>query len=349
MNRLSAISIVLLLIIITSIAAAQSEPRTVPPNDNLVDALPLPIGAAIKIRDIGAATSEVGESMACGYTAYHSVWFTFTPEVTTTLYLSTSGTELIANNSDHATVLGVYAGSELGSLMFEACGDVHVAYTSLWHTFSAGTTYAIQLGAAYDLTYDPKAFLKLKTRVTAMDFSPANEGFENPLMPDDWTLNSSPGDQIVCNDPAYPSLLGYCACKFEGSPGHSSRLTQTINGSSNFQLPKGGVVVFLAYFRGMDAANIGSAKLTAKVVYADGTPASVLTINLTGKESADAYQVAVASAFLKPGPLSKVKIKITHQSDSGVLLLDYIRILYSADVIRNGSSGVLPVPPPTGF
>lgn len=351
MNRLRVFSIVLLLLVISSLATAQNTPRTAPVNDNFANALPLPIGSSIKIKGVSAATSEVNEDNVCAFAAKHSVWFSFTPELTTALYLSTSGTKLFpATDSDNMTVLGVYSGSELGSLTVEKCGDSNVYQSSLWHTFSAGTTYTIQLAAYNELPPDTKSFYKLKTRVTEIDFGPANDGFENPLMPENWTLAPASGYGVVCSDPDYPALLGYCAFKFEGGLGKSSKLTQTVNIPSGYRLPKSGAIAFFAYYRGMDSAIIGNAKLTAKVVHADGTPPTVLTLNLTGRPSAGAYQLALSTAFLKPGPLRKVKLKATYQSDSGVLMLDYIGLRYGTDLIRQGSSGTLPVPPPTfGF
>ena len=115
-----------------------------PPNDNFTNATKVPPGGTNYVTNNRFATREPGEPAHAGVTsAGASLWWTWTPNVTTNALLDTTG-------SAFDTVLAVYTGNNLATLNPVAStndvGSRKQAYLNL--PASAGTTYRIAVAAA---------------------------------------------------------------------------------------------------------------------------------------------------------------------------------------------------------
>ncbi len=107
-----------------------------PTNDNFAAATILTGSTATNPGVTVAASRESGEPAHAGYTAAHSVWFRWTAPSNGLLQLSTIG-------SSFDTVLAVYTGSALGSLLSVASDDDSGGSSTSLLSFNAvsGTTY----------------------------------------------------------------------------------------------------------------------------------------------------------------------------------------------------------------
>ena len=120
---------------------AQAAP---PGNDAFVDATavtePLPFTDA---QDTSEATLEVGEPALgdeCGSSVDHTVWYSYAPSADATVSANTFG-------SDFDTVLGVWEGTDLGSLTLVGCNDDRRDLQSaVVFLAAAGSEYRIQIG-----------------------------------------------------------------------------------------------------------------------------------------------------------------------------------------------------------
>lgn len=336
----------LLMIAMMAIASgAQPSPRAAPVNDYFDSPKPLPLGASAKVKDPAAAGVEVGEPDACGLTPFNSVWFKFAPVTNGSLYLSTAGTLLISpGSSSYISVLSVYTGTDLGSLTPLVCSEGFAGTPSeVSFGFVPEETYYIQLTTLTNVAYTPQSFYKLTSRITLLYFPPQNRSFETPLSPADWTLKNGSNDGIVCGDATYTSYEGNCAFKFTGSPGESSVLKQTVTLPAGYHLRRNGLVQYAVLYRAMDSLAVESAKITATLIYANGTPSQKIVLNLTGIP-AGGYEVYAGMAYLADGSLSRIKLKINHKSTAGVLLVDLSEMYYAAGAFTREQGDVLSVP-----
>ncbi|MBZ0275845.1 MAG: hypothetical protein K8I60_06855, partial [Anaerolineae bacterium] len=126
----------------------------VPANDNFANAL---IVNSLPLTDSGdttAATLETGEAVpTCGLNSSFTVWYAFTPALTTNYVISTAG-------SSFDTILAVYTGSAVDALTQVRCNDDAntTTFTSqITLSLTAGFTYHIQVGG-YNGRYGTFAF-----------------------------------------------------------------------------------------------------------------------------------------------------------------------------------------------
>src|SRR3990170_5987199 len=113
---------------------------TTPANDNFASALnasPLPY---TNNQSTIVATTEASEPPDClGVGTGRTVWYNFTAPLNGTVTVTTAG-------SDFDTVVAVYTGSALGTLLQVDCNDDTVGTTSeVQFTGASGTTYRIQV------------------------------------------------------------------------------------------------------------------------------------------------------------------------------------------------------------
>src|SRR6185437_5297308 len=114
-----------------------------PPNDNFADAIKVPSTGASYISNNKFATTEAGEPRHAGVaTSSASLWWTWSSGVTTNVLVDT-GTSLFD------TVIGVYAGSQIGSLTNVASANDIGTRRQAFVTFqaTAGVSYRIAVAS----------------------------------------------------------------------------------------------------------------------------------------------------------------------------------------------------------
>lgn len=113
-----------------------------PVNDNFSAAITVGALPFSDIRLNSAATGEKGELKTTCSDVEKTVWYTFTPTATAIYQIDTVG-------SDFDTVVTVYTGATLDTLVQVACNDDMsggVTQSLIQTTLNAGTTYRIQVG-----------------------------------------------------------------------------------------------------------------------------------------------------------------------------------------------------------
>jgi hypothetical protein len=110
-----------------------------PDNDNFANATAIPTSPSSLQQYNDCATKESGEPNHAGNAGGHSVWFTWSPDVSQTAIIST-------RRSDFDTLLGVYTGNSVSALSLVTSNDnvnsaVHQSVVSFPAT--AGTVYHI--------------------------------------------------------------------------------------------------------------------------------------------------------------------------------------------------------------
>jgi hypothetical protein len=127
--------------------SASNEAQAAPPNDNFADAIPITSPAISGIVATGnniGATMEAGEPSSCpsGGSIGASAWYTWTsPASPGTVVFNTYG------SGTFDTVLSIYTGGAVNSLVLAACNDDFVSRPSvLAFTPAPNTTYRIQIG-----------------------------------------------------------------------------------------------------------------------------------------------------------------------------------------------------------
>ncbi len=121
----------------TALAAA-------PANDNFASAITVPSVTFSDTQNTAAATTEAGEpAPTCQASFGHSVWYKFTAPTSDTYEIDTF-------SSDFNTVIDVYTGASLGTLVSGACNDDTPGsgtgfQSQLTGPVTSGTTYYIQV------------------------------------------------------------------------------------------------------------------------------------------------------------------------------------------------------------
>jgi hypothetical protein len=333
----------------SSITASAQQPRAVPPNDNFLGAKTIQIGKSYPVPDIGAATNEGGEPTASctgGIAVLNSVWFTFTQPTTSTLSLSTFGSNLFTvQGYNMDTVLAVYELTGPATFTERACSDDSngVAAAQIVFLAGAGKTYYIAAGTFSNSDFLPTSTLKLTTRILSTLILPLNPDFETPIGGPGWTVKNGDTNQIVCSDPAYPAYLGSCAFRFTGTPGVTTKLVQTIPFPSTFAPRKNALLSIQFYFRVLDTVTISNTKARFTVIYTDGTPPTHGIIDLGGTAASANYSSRVTAIPLKSSKVGSIKLQTKFGASSGVLLVDALFLTYQASIATRGGS-LLPVP-----
>ncbi len=113
---------------------------TGPSNNCFSTAIAMTTKPYTNTQSTSGATLETSEPRPCGSIGA-TVWYTYTPSVTGTITLTTSG-------SSYDTVLAAYTGSSLTSLTNVACNDDTggTLQSQISFTATAGVTYRIQAG-----------------------------------------------------------------------------------------------------------------------------------------------------------------------------------------------------------
>jgi hypothetical protein len=164
---------------------AQVQLPLAPANDAFAAAETLGPLPATSSQETQFATTQAGEPRPCGSIGA-TVWYRYTPPAAGTLVADTNG-------SDYDTVLAVYRGTSLSSLVDVACDDDGGDATRSRVSFSAaaGTTYWFQAGGFYGA----KGALRLN--------------LSGPLPPGEPTgLTAAPGDGQVTLDWSAPAAEG---------------------------------------------------------------------------------------------------------------------------------------------
>lgn len=343
--RVSIGSLAMLLLVLTSAAAAQSS-RAVPANDNFANAKPLVLGKSYTVNDIGAASLEAGEPTAsCGNGVYNSVWYSFTPAYRTEAYFSTNGTQLFSppfNSID--TVIAVWTGAALASLSEEECNDDGGSlFSELNIDLTPGVTYYISVGTYDNLNFVSTSFLNLNTRATLAEMPLANGSFEAQLSSTNWKVKNATGDAIVCSNPTYPANTGACAFKFTGDPaGTTAKLSQAVAVPASVALRKNGVVMFYLNSRAFDAVTVAGTKIVLTANYSDGTPSTKQIFPLGSIPVTGSYGDIQLFLYLASGKLTTFKVDIKFKATSGALNVDEAGLFYYATAITRSS--LLPLP-----
>lgn len=114
-----------------------------PSNDNFADATvitTLPFSNTVDITDATAETDETTSSCSGGASSHKTVWYTFTPAVTTVVTASV--------NAGFSTVVAVYSGSSVNSLPEITCRSPFVVRDATFLA-QAGTTYQFQVDGMF--------------------------------------------------------------------------------------------------------------------------------------------------------------------------------------------------------
>lgn len=110
-------------------------------------------------------------------------------------------------------------------------------------------------------------------------------------------------------------------------------MKQTVALPAGYHLRRNGLVQYAVLYRAMDTLAVENAKITATLIYANGTPSQKIVLNLTGRPAED-YEVYAGMAYLTDGSLSRIKLKINHKSTAGVLLVDLRDVLCRQQLTR---------------
>lgn len=141
-----------MLALLGALAACASSASAVPPsNDQFSAATVVPAGGLAATIDTTDATAELGEpNHFTAASARHTAWYRWTAPITGPVRAKTS-------NSSFDTVLAVYAGTSLGSLVRIRAGDDSPMPGDSWNSVTdtvlvwqaqAGTTYSIAIDGA---------------------------------------------------------------------------------------------------------------------------------------------------------------------------------------------------------
>ena len=197
-----------------------------PANDNFADAeviASLPFSAT---ADTTGATTETGEPQGCGFFAFRSVWYSFTPTENMVIRVSTT----------QGTVSGVVS-------LFLASGPAISDLTSLACTFS-NTNVQVEAGKTYYLRVDT-----FGEPAGAVQFSleqilpPANDNFADAVAITSLPFNASVDNTNATIEPGEPQA---CSSLFR-SAWYSFVPTENMALRVGVNSPFGGIVnVFLA-------------------------------------------------------------------------------------------------------
>jgi hypothetical protein len=348
-NALSVFLAVALTIILSSFSVNAQQPRAVPPNDNFINATAIRIGKSYTVTGIDAATNEVGEPVtSCrgGTLIPHTVWFTFTQPMGSSVALSTFGSILLMPQIySMDTVLAVYELTGPATFNEIACNDDANGMLAAQLVFNANgeKTYYIAAGSFSQTTFSPGSTMKLTSRMLSTSILPLNYEFESPINSPGWTLKNADDDQIVCSNPAYPAVNGDCTFRFTGISGRTTKLVQTVPFPPAFTPRKNAFLGGGFYYRNIDIPSLSSAKVKFTVSYNDGTPPYTQTVNLAGAAPFPGYTLRLVTIPLKSSKVASVKALVKFGEPAGILLIDYIYFFYMSDPMTRG--GLLPVPP----
>jgi hypothetical protein len=350
-RRISLLLAIALTLILSSFRVNAQQPRSVPNNDNIINAKTIKIGKNYSVPDIGAASNEVGEPTAtcrAGSVIPHTVWYTFTQPVGSYVSLSTFGSLLSTPQvTTMDTMLAVYELTGPSKFTERACVDDVNGITAAQLVFiaTAGKTYYIAVGTFGTGPFLEASTLKLNTRMLSTLFFPLNHDFETAISNPGWTVKNGNDDQITCANASYPAYVGSCTFRFIGTPGVTTKLVQTLPFPTYFAPRKNALLSATLYFRVMDTLSLGATKIKYVVSYSDGTLPSIQTINLTGAVPLGGYDIIMTPIALKSSKVASIKLEVRFGASTGSLLFDYPSYFYGADPATRGS-GLLPVPTP---
>lgn len=199
-----------------------------PQNDAFANRVTIPAAGGTVTGNNASATAEAGEPFHAGVAGTRSVWWTWTPPVGGTYTVSTAG-------SDFDTVLAVYAGSALASLVPVASND---------DESSAIRTSLVRLsanaGQSYQIAVDSYGRAAGSIRLTVAGISggataPANDSFASRA-----TLSAAGGTAEGSNvgatreagEPAHAGSAAARSVWWSWTPSRSGSATVSTSGSS---------------------------------------------------------------------------------------------------------------------
>lgn len=184
-----------------SIVLGLQQLGSAPSNDSLQSAAPLsgfnPTASGVNTN----ATAQVGEPNHAGYPASKSVWWAWTAPASGLAQIATTG-------SSFDTVLAVYSGSSLGSLVSVASDDDSGGNLTSKVTFTAtsGTTYRI----AVDGFAGGGGTVALSISLTA---TPANDSFSSHIALSGTNFSTSGANVNATAQTGEPAHAGSAAAK----------------------------------------------------------------------------------------------------------------------------------------
>jgi hypothetical protein len=162
-----------------------------PANDNFVDRIVLTGNSVSATGSNVSATKEAGEPNHAGNAGGHSVWWSWTAPATGDVTISTAG-------SAFDTVLGVYTGSSVGSLLLTASDDDGGSGTTSQVSFTAvgGTAYRIAVdgygGATGAISLSIVNVITAIAYATNFDSGVPGWTFDAPVNGSAWAADATP-------------------------------------------------------------------------------------------------------------------------------------------------------------
>ncbi|MBK8136063.1 MAG: hypothetical protein IPK52_09505 [Chloroflexi bacterium] len=323
-----------------------------PANDLFANAMPLSLPYYGFTTGVQRALIEAGEPlhpcrMSSAATGSHSVWYTFTIPFTMSLTLDTLGSSLtnISGNSTD-TLMSVWQGASLGSLSNVACSDDNVVTTAkLTHNFQPGTYY-VQV-SYYSMAQNLTGASNYALRVSSdfingnmIDLAVRQGGFETGAAP--WNTVNLNGDKKKCGGIGH---TGSCAFVFKGGAGENSSISQTFKSFGSFGI-NAGDTFFVQFYVKPTNVQPDSFKMSLKISYTDGTPATVRTQTYGG--TAGGYLAAWDTITAASSAVKKVSLKFQNKSTTGQVLVDSVLLAFQPVPARGAEALPAPVAP-VGF
>lgn len=318
-----------------------------PTNDNFANSMPLNLPYFGYTTGVQRALIEQGEPLhPCRLfgsgTGSHSVWYSFTIPFSMSLTLDTLGSNMIGfNGSTSDTLMSVWQGASLGNLTNIACSDDNSGSTSkITHAFAPGTYYVQVSNYSQSATLVDSSTYALRVsgdfiNGNMIDLATRQGGFETGVAP--WKTANLSGDKKKCGG---IGQTGTCAFSFKGSAGENSSISQSFKNFGSFGL-NAGDQFYVQYYIKTTNVVANSFKMSLKITYTDGTPATTKTITYGG--TSGSYMAAWELITAASSAVKKVTVKFQNTSTTGQVLLDSVLFAFQPVPAR----GVEVLPPPS--
>ncbi|MBK8139184.1 MAG: hypothetical protein IPK52_25755 [Chloroflexi bacterium] len=315
---------------VTAVGGDQEGRAASPANDNFASAMPVVFNTTQTVKNTHMATTEAGEPLEhCVQTHTKNVWFTFVAPFSGKLAFSTAGSRFSDIDGSFVTSasITVYSGTALNALSPVDCANIFpVVLTDV--DIVAGTAYYIVVSVAG--TTAPSV-LKFKSSIVTIhsglyNLGLMNPGFESPLGVG-WKLqNATNGDYRECFVDPYQ---GACYIKLIGGPNEATVLKQTVPWPSSVLLPRvGDLIMFYGVVKSAAPVNL---TVALKIIYADGTPTTVVK---TKRTLASGYAVLAVQELIASRSVASLKLSFTNRATGGSVLVDGTDILFFTGLLR---------------
>ncbi len=249
------------------------QAQTAPANDNFAAAQTLPGQAGRVTGNNNNATKETGEPNHAGGARLFSVWYRWTPTISSTANFTTAG-------SNFDTILAVYRGSRVNALTEVVSNDDTRTSVTSAVTFAsqANTTYYIAVDSFSTTTGN--IVLNYDARIP-----PANDNFANSQLLTG-TSGSVTGNNEAATketgEPNHAGTLGTSSIWYRYRPASAGILTVTTAGSA--------IDTVLATYLGLSVSTLTGVKSNDEVSESDSTSAVTFPV-----QAETTYYIAVTS------------------------------------------------------